>query len=184
MLFRSALTNWKQVAYGEYHALAVKTDGTLWSWGQNTDNVGTVWGLLGQGNTTHVSSPVQVGALTNWKQVAGGGRHSAAVKTDGTLWTWGQNSYGQLAQGDITHRSSPTQVGSLTNWSSISVGYGHSVSVKTDGTLWAWGYNYYGQLAQGDITHRSSPTQVGSLTNWSSISGGRSEEHTSELQSH
>jgi alpha-tubulin suppressor-like RCC1 family protein len=164
-----ALTNWSKLACGAAATLAVKTDGTLWSWGRNTE------GQLGQGDIVHRSSPVQVGALTTWSTVfcTGGGNSgygsSFAIKTNGTLWSWGNNSSGQLGQGDIVHRSSPVQVGALTNWSLISGGQYHVLALKTDGTLWTWGYNNYGQLGQNDTVHRSSPVQIGALTTWSTI---------------
>jgi len=108
----------------------------------------------------------------NWSSVSCGGYHTIAIKTDGTLWAWGENGYGQLGLGDTTDRNTPTQVGTGTNWSSVSCGYGHTIAIKTDGTLWAWGYNYYGQLGLGDTTNRNTPTQVGTGTNWSSVSCG------------
>jgi alpha-tubulin suppressor-like RCC1 family protein len=65
------------------------------------------------------SSPVQIGALTTWSQVAGGSAHSLAIKTDGTLWSWGSGSSGKLGLNDIANRSSPVQVGALTTWSQL-----------------------------------------------------------------
>ena len=122
----------------------------------------------------HRSSPVQVGALTNWKQVACGYTHTVSVKTGGTLWSCGYNNTGRLGLGDVVHRSSPVQVGLLTNWKQVACGYTHTVSVKTDGTLWSCGYNNtYGQLGLGDVVNRSSPVQVGLLTNWKQVSCGR-----------
>ena len=104
------------------------TSGYFYSWGVNAD------GQLGLGNTTSRSSPVQVGALTNWSRVIAGYNHSLAVKTDGTLWSWGLNARlsggtGQLGLGDIVHRSSPVQVGALTNWSQAAAGTDHSLAV-------------------------------------------------------
>jgi alpha-tubulin suppressor-like RCC1 family protein len=163
------LTDWSLVSSGKYHALAIKTDGTLWGWGNNGWGGG---GQLGLGDQTHRSSPTQVGSLTNWRLVSGGGYHSAAIKTDGTLWSWGNNNYGQLGHNDRTNISSPTQLGSLTNWSAISGGSQFSLAIKTDGTLWSWGYNANGRLGIGDTTHRSTPVQVGALTNWNSINCG------------
>jgi len=154
--------------------LGSRTSPGLFTWGLN-DN-----GQLGLGDIVHRSSPVQVGSLTNWKQVSSSprGSYAACIKTDSTLWTWGLNTNGQLGLGNIVHRSSPVQVGSLTNWKKVSVafpgtlvGY-YMTCIKTDGTLWAWGMNQYGQLSTGDVVHRSSPVQVGSLTNWKQISGG------------
>ena len=136
------LNNWSKVSTSLNNTCSVKTDGTLWTWGLNTN------GQLGDGTVTPKSSPVQVGALTNWASASCGGDGAAgsvgfivAVKTDGTLWSWGGNGWGQLGQGDIVHRSSPVQVGALTTWASVSAGGRHTLAIKTDGTLWAWGYN-------------------------------------------
>ena len=96
------------------HTSCVKTDGTLFTWGRNSD------GELGHNNTYFRSSPVQVGALTNWAQVSGDSGTTGCVKTDGTLFTWGGNTYGQLGNGTVLKRSSPVQVGALTNWSQVS----------------------------------------------------------------
>jgi len=98
-----SLTTWKLVSGGQYFTTAIKTDGTLWAWGQNI-----FYGQLGQGDRTNYSSPVQVGSLTNWKEVSNGRYHSVAIKTDGTLWAWGSNAYGQLGQYNTTHYSSST----------------------------------------------------------------------------
>ena len=159
-----ALTNWLQLAAGDYVISALKTDGTLWCWGRG------VTGAIGQGNTTSYSSPVQVGALTTWANTKGGTLFVAAIKTDGTLWSWGNNNQGQLGlntSGAYANKSSPTQVGSLTNWSKLSVGYGGStLAIKTDGTLWSWGFNVNGELGLNNTTAYSSPVQVGALTNW------------------
>lgn len=163
-----ALTTWYQVAAGSNHSLAIKTDGTLWSWGYNSS------GPLGLGNTVYRSSPVQVGALTTWYQVAAGITFTIAIKTDGTLWSWGKNPYGQLGLNDTANRSSPVQVGALTTWSKIAAGGYQTFAIKTDGTLWSWGFNNYGQLGLNIASgNRSSPVQVGLLTTWSQIAGGQ-----------
>jgi len=162
-----ALTNWSAVAVGLSgvdHTMAVKTDGTLWAWGRNDT------GQLGLGNRTNYSSPVQVGALTNWKTPAAGLSFTGVIKKDGTLWTWG-NWLG-LGLGSSNNYSSPKQVGGLTNWSTIGSGYYHSLSIKTDGTLWTWGYNNVGELGlNGTPLIASSPVQVGNLTTWIWASG-------------
>jgi alpha-tubulin suppressor-like RCC1 family protein len=161
------LTNWKLVSAGQYDTMAITYDGALWAIGGRN-----IIGALGLNDTNTRSSPVQVGSLTNWKSVTVGGSFSAAVKTDGTIWTWGINTHGQLGLGDRTARSSPVQVGTLTNWRLVNTGQYHTVAIKTDGTLWTWGRNQFGQLGLGDIVHRSSPVQVGSLTNWKLVVGG------------
>ena len=165
-----ALTNWSKVATkGNTFSLATKTDGTLWSWGQNDS------GQLGLGNLTNYSSPKQVGSLTNWANIASeeSNPFSLATKTDGTLWSWGANVFGQLGLGNAVDRSSPNQVGALTSWLNVATCYGSSIATKTDGTLWSWGYNFFGSLGLGNTTTYSSPKQVGALTTWLNIAGGR-----------
>jgi alpha-tubulin suppressor-like RCC1 family protein len=165
-------TNWKQVFGGNLHTVAIKTDGTLWTWGYNSA------GQLGTNDITHRSSPVQtVSGGTNWKQVSTGLTTNGAIKTDGTLWMWGENVSGGLGTNDLTNRSSPIQtVSGGTNWKQVSVGGLHTGAIKTDGTLWMWGANaLYGQLGTNDRTNRSSPVQtVSGGTNWKQISCGDS----------
>jgi alpha-tubulin suppressor-like RCC1 family protein len=131
---------------------------------------------LGQDDVVFRSSPVQVGSGTTWSQISVGEYFIAAVKTDGTLWSWGLNTTSQLGLNDKVTRSSPVQVGALTNWSKVSGGKTFIAAIKTDGTLWTWGRGFngqYGTLGQNDtLVWRSSPTQVGSATNWNQISTG------------
>ena len=165
-----ALTTWSRIEGSrEGQFLAIKTDGTLWGWGLNTN------GRLGLGNTTYYSSPKQIGALTNWVYSSIKLSNAVALKSDGTLWVWGQNYKGALGLGDETNRSSPVQVGALTTWSKVAAGSFQGTAIKTDGTLWTWGRNYGGKLGLGDADtiHRSSPVQVGALTTWTNISGGQ-----------
>ena len=161
-----SLTNWSKLSQSiSPSLLCVKTDGTLWAWGRNN------FGQLGLGDTTNRSSPVQVGALTNWANPTMG-FNALCVKTDGTLWAWGSNIVGELGLGDTTNRSSPVQVGALTNWLKPSAGNFSSACVKTGGTAWMWGYNGFGQLGLGNTTGYSSPKQLGSLTNWLYVKSG------------
>lgn len=161
-----ALTTWSQIAMGGGRAgYAIKTDGTMWVWGRN-DNGGS----LGLGNLTNYSSPVQLGALTNWSKISAGNFYAVALKTDGTMWAWGTNGSGQLGQGNTTDRSSPVQIGALTTWSSVSgQGLDCCGAIKTDGTLWMWGNSAFGQLGLGNSTYYSSPKQVGAITTWYKI---------------
>jgi alpha-tubulin suppressor-like RCC1 family protein len=163
-------TNWLQVTAQARGGAAVTTDGKLFTWGENGA------GQLGLGDAAvSRSSPVQVGALTNWKRVnfsattGGAAVKCMAIKTDGTLWGWGSGSLGGTGLGDNVSRSSPVQVGSLTSWANVAGSmYGGSISIanKTDGTLWAWGAGNNGKLGTGNTTTRYSPVQVGALTNW------------------
>jgi alpha-tubulin suppressor-like RCC1 family protein len=166
----AAGTNWKQVDCGGYHTACIKTDGTLWLWGNNSFG-----GQLGDNTIVDKSSPIQtVAAGTNWKQVAAGGAHTAAIKTDGTLWVWGNNDYGQLGNNTITPKSSPIQtVAGGTNWKQVSGGNVHAAAIKTDGTLWLWGDNTYATLGNNNTTNQSSPVQtVAGGTNWKQLACG------------
>ena len=161
--------NWNSVSVGWASTAAIKTDGTLWTWGHNGS------GRLGDGTTTSRSSPVSIaGGGSNWKQVACGYSHMAAVKTDGTLWTWGVGSSGQLGHNTSSNRSSPGTVsGGGTNWKQVSCGVGYTAAVKTDGTLWAFGGAGNGKLGDNSVVAKSSPVQVaGGFTNWKQVSCG------------
>ena len=93
-------------------------------------------GALGDGlDSSNVSSPIQIGALTDWDKVSAGNSRSAAIKTDGTLWTWGRSTSGAGGRGSTASVSSPAQVGALTDWAEIAVGFNYMLAVKTDGTL-------------------------------------------------
>ena len=160
-------TNWRTVSVGSGHMGAIKTDGTLWTWGCNT------YGQLGIGNTTNTCSPATVaGGGTNWCAISAGNNFTAAIKTDGTLWTWGENGAGRLGDGTVSSRTSPgTVAGGGTTWSRICAGCLHTAAIKTDGTLWTWGGNTCGQLGDGTITSRNSPvTTVAGGTNWTNVS--------------
>ena len=164
-------SNWQFVSSGKYNMSAIKTDGTLWVWGLNTD------GQLGDTTRTHRSSPVQtIAGGTTWKQVSSGFATTSAIKTDGTLWIWGHNSYGQIGDTTRTARSSPVQtIAGGTNWKQVSSdGSSFNVAaVKTDGTLWLWGSNTSGQLGDTTRTHRSSPIQtIAGGTTWIQVSLG------------
>jgi alpha-tubulin suppressor-like RCC1 family protein len=137
---------------GNSHALALKSDGSLWSWGYNT------YGQLGSGTTTASSAPFQVG--TGYRSVTAGYAFSLAIKSDGTLWAWGDNSYGQLGDGTTSQRATPLQIG--TGFVSVAAGFCHSVGIKVDGTLWAWGCNDQGQLGDGTTNATWIPKLIGS----------------------
>ena len=161
-------TNWASTSAAIDYVAAIKTDGTLWMWGRN------YWGNLGDGTRVDKSSPVQTAALgNNWSQVSCGQRAVAAVKTDGTIWSWGDNGYGQLGDDSSTAKSSPVQVIGGTNWSSVSASSMGNLAIKKDGTLWGWGRNNSGELADNTAVQKSSPVQiVGGGTNWTRVCAG------------
>lgn len=157
--------DWVKVHAGYSSSYGIKADGTLWVWGANGS------GKLGTGNTNWViATPTQIGTATNWLSVSDGWYHTIALKTDGTLWAWGDNEYGQLGDNTTVDKLTPTQIGTATNWQTIETGIYHSLALKTDGTLWFWGsrFNIYGTSTQNNI-----PTQIGTDTNWLKLTGGQ-----------
>jgi alpha-tubulin suppressor-like RCC1 family protein len=132
---------------------------------------------------------VQVGADSDWRAVAAGGAHVLAVKTDGSLWSWGQNHEGQLGHGTTSGRGVPTrdgtvgdgttvartapvQVGTRTDWLSADVGGRAVVAVRADGTLWGWGSNQGGRLGDPALAYRTTPLQLGAGRAWTSARAG------------
>ena len=170
------MTAVSRIGVGAQHTLAVQS-GIAYGWGYN------VYGQIGVGSTaSSFNSPVMIPGLgTNVVAVAGGGWHSLGVRSDGTLWSFGQNNYGQLGIGNTTQQSSPVQITGISNVTQVSAGNSHSVALKADGTVWAWGINNGGQLGDGSFVNRSVPVQVSGLTNIISVVSGYT--HNVALQS-
>jgi alpha-tubulin suppressor-like RCC1 family protein len=163
-------TDWCQVDIGDCHTVAVRQNGTLWSWGYNG-----LQGRLGDGTTVDKSSPVSVlGGFTDWCQVGAGLCHTAAVRQNGTIWTWGGNTCGILGDGTTVNASSPVSViGGFTDWCQVSTGCYHTAAVRQNGTLWTWGYNAQGRLGDGTTVDKSSPVSVvGGFTDWCQVGAG------------
>lgn len=141
------------VAAGNKSTLYVSDSGDLFGWGANPA------GQLGDGSTTDRSSPVIPAETGPWARVATGliappdaddaSTHSLAIKQNGTLWAWGDNSRGQLGLGDTVDRSEPVRIGSASNWVAVDAGTSFSVALNTMGEIWVWGDNTHGQLGPG-----------------------------------
>jgi alpha-tubulin suppressor-like RCC1 family protein len=169
-------TNWIRVACGPTHTIALKEDGSLWAWGSNLS------GQLGIGTWPGTSQPVRVGADADWQAVACGGYpdeiwlcfpgHTVALKTDGSLWAWGDDFYGQLGIGTNDYPNQPARVGADADWQAVACGAGHTVALKANGSLWAWGNNRDGQLGNGTFESTNQPVRVGSDTNWIRVACG------------
>lgn len=163
---------WAEASIGGNNplVLGITTTGELYSWGHGR------FGELGINiSNTDRSRPTQIGTSSYWATCSASENSGAAIRTNGTLWTWGANGYGSLAL-NISggFRSSPTQVGTLTNWAKVSQGHSISGGIKTDGTLWMWGGDFSQYYGVGDNTtiNRSSPVQVGAGETWKEISCG------------
>ncbi|WP_243310361.1 C10 family peptidase [Fundidesulfovibrio agrisoli] len=101
-----------------------------------------------------------VATTRNDLDFSAGNAHTLALKSDGTVWAWGNNAYGQLGTGDTTDRRTPARIPGLTGVVALAAGSMHSLALKSDGTVWAWGRNNAGQLGTGDLSDRPTPTQV------------------------
>ena len=165
--------DWQSIAAGNAFSLAIKSDGTLWAWGH--------WGLgsLGIGSdpqTTPINQPIRVGENFNWVSVSAGAAHSLAIKADGTLWAWGDNRQGQTGTGSAEGLLfSPVQVGIESDWAAVSASpTNHSLAIKTNGSLWAWGENRRGELGIGYMGYEtySTPTRVGEENHWVAVATG------------
>ncbi|HEY8601515.1 MAG TPA: S-layer homology domain-containing protein [Thermomicrobiales bacterium] len=175
------LSDVKSVGAGARHSLAVKNDGSVYAWGINHS------GALGDGSTTQRDTPVQVkgvggtGTLGGVVAVTGGEGHSLALKGDGTVWAWGQNSQGQLGIGafDNNNHPTPAQVNGLTNIIAIAAGYRHSMALRADGAVFTWGNNDSGQIGNGVTPNGScqcvvTPYQVAGVAGGTAIGAGAS----------
>jgi alpha-tubulin suppressor-like RCC1 family protein len=156
------------MAAGAFHSAAIKRNGTLWSWGANGN------GELGNGTKAPSSSiPVQENTRdTSWIAVSAGNHHTLALRSDGTLWSWGKNSRGQLGTGDKKDSNVPVKVGKDSNWFAVSGGGQHSLALKNDGTLWAWGDGENYQLGNGSSKANLVPVQIGKENDWIVVAAG------------
>ena len=157
-------TNWVYVSAGGVANMALRDDGSLWAWGRNGS------GALGIGAalTDHRHTPVRVGTET-WKHVSTSGSHTLAIRYDGSLWAWGNNTNNVLGDGSSTgnNQSTPVRIGNDYNWEYVSAGSGHSMAIRIDGTVWAWGSNWTGQLGDGSsIRNPPIPTRADTYTDW------------------
>lgn len=160
--------SWSSVSVGYEHTCGIKTDSTLWCWGSNGN------GRTGRntiaGNTV---VPTQISIGGTWKQVAVGFSSTCAIKTDNTLWCWGENLYGRTAintgSGDTLV---PTQVSGGGSWKSITIGYFHGCGIMSDNTVRCWGGNGSGQIGDNSTLMRLTPTAISGGGTWKFIDAG------------
>jgi len=124
--------DWRAVACGFEHSLALKSDGSLWAWGSNTS------GQLGLGDSDERLQPERVGADRDWEMVSCGGLHSLAIKRDSSLWGWGADWSGQLGPVDSYGTDRPQQLGRDRDWRAVAGGGWDTLAVKVDGALWVF----------------------------------------------
>jgi alpha-tubulin suppressor-like RCC1 family protein len=142
---------------------------SVWAWGSN------LGGKLGVGNDVDRSSPVQIGALSSWTQIASDGYHTLGLRSNGTIWGWGWNFYGELDNNTTSFdpQPSPVQIGAVNTWTSVAAGWYLSGGVRSTNTLWMWGRGSSGGIGNNSTLNRSAITQVTGTT-WSKIAIGES----------
>lgn len=160
-------TDWVKVEVGDWYCVALKANGTIWEWGlMNTMRI--------KDHITYErqTTPKQIGKNKDWSDIAGRGDHYFGIRSDGSLWGWGENRKGCLGNGNDREQKQPVQIGENDKWKKIATGSSHSIGIKADGTLWSWGLNNYGQLGDSTFVDRFLPLQIGTDSNWSDISAG------------
>ena len=168
---------------GNHHALMVKTDGTMWGMGRNNYGQLGLGARANGGNNSAYSSPTQV-LGSDWAAASGSYNASLGLKTDGTMWAWGSNSYGKLGIGQPSNnanRSSPTQIGGESDWTKINGG-GNFMAVRSPGLMFTWGFNREGQLGNNQQSSGSpfgkQPSPVNIMEDVSDISFGREQAYS------
>lgn len=156
-------TDWKKAIGAKAYAFFIKEDGSLWAVGTSES------GVQGTGDGVDHKELVQVGTDHDWVDVTAchfWGYSAIGLKSDGTIWGWGNNSSCQLGSEDSNSRTTPVQIGTDNDWKQVSLGSSHCLALKKDGTLWGWGGNNSGQLGLGNSTSQSTPVQIGSDHDW------------------
>ncbi len=164
------------IAAGYRHSLALKSDGTVWAWGNNA------FGELGNGTTEPSNTPIQVHGLTGVTAISsGGGLFSLALRSDGSVWAWGDNTFGQHGDGTTVSAygpppvNLPNPVSGLTDVTSIFASWEHALALRSDGTVVAWGRNIYGQIGDGTggwWIQRNLPVSVSGLPRVIAVAAG------------
>ncbi|WP_347598636.1 hypothetical protein [Acrocarpospora sp. B8E8] len=155
------LSNIVDIDAGTAHALALKSDGTIWSWGDN------YFGQLGIGSYGDFHpTPRRVPGMSAVTAAAAGEGHSLVLRSDGRIWAWGDNGAGQLGDHTNTRRPLPVLVPGPGGFTHVAAGASHSLALQWDGTVWSWGANWAGQLGTGDQTSRPymDRVRVGGIT--------------------
>jgi alpha-tubulin suppressor-like RCC1 family protein len=163
--------DWRAVAAGSMHALALKADGSLWGWGRNCSGQ-----LARPPSKELVPKPTRIDSARDWAQISVGLGHCLALKSDGTLWGWGQNDCGQVGDGTTNDVFTPKRVDSANDWKAISAGAVSSYALKGDHSLWGWGGGDFApgvkEFTPASAIKGSPPNRIDPATDWISVSAG------------
>jgi len=170
-VFTSGVLNGKtviQIAAGNGHSIALTTEGNVYTWGWGG------YGQLGNEDSTRANQNVPVAVSTSGvlsgktiTKIAGGGIHSVALASDGTVYTWGQNSFGELGNGDNLHQNQNVPVAVVTSGAlngvtitQVAAGNNHTITLGNNGTVYTWGRNQYGILGNGSYAESNVPVAI------------------------
>jgi len=167
------------VSSGATHATAIRSDGSLWTWGSNVN------GQLGNGagGTQDSNSLTPIRILSDVVAVSAGGHHNMAIRSDGSLWAWGRNELGQVGDGTTEARMAPVRI--MDNVRAVSAGQEHTMAIRDDGSLWAWGSSRFGNLgnglsSDGHMASAANPNPIRIMDNVTAVS--TSGDHTMAIR--
>jgi alpha-tubulin suppressor-like RCC1 family protein len=163
----SGLSGVIAIAAGDYTSYALKSDGTVWAWGHGD------YGELGNGASgIDAATPVQVANISDATAIAAGSYFAEALRANGSVVSWGDNTNGDLGNGTTQSATTPVSVSGVSHAVAIAAGYQHALAAINDGTVMAWGDGSSGQLGTGQSTPSSTPVQVPNLSNVVSVAAG------------
>jgi alpha-tubulin suppressor-like RCC1 family protein len=170
----SNLSNVIAVAGGLDYSVAVDASGVMWSWGDGSEALSSgPGGGLGNGGITNLLTPSPISGISNIVSVAAGFGHTLALRGDGSVLAWGDNTSGELGIGATpTSTNRPALVAGLSQVVAIAAGDSHSLAIDTSGRVWAWGYGGNGQLGDGGTTNLTRPTLLATISNVIAIAAG------------
>lgn len=158
---------WSKISMGLLHGCGIKTDNTAWCWGSGSQ------GQLGNNDNNSFDTPQPVSGGAAWREISSGigwNASTCGIRTDDTLWCWGNDSAGQLGNGAGGNSQVPVQVSSGTFWKKISVGGEHACGIRTDDSLYCWGSDGSAQLGNGATsTNQQLPVLISSGTTWKAV---------------
>lgn len=160
---------WKFVTAGDATTYAIRSDGSLWSWGWNEKGQG------GNGVSERTATPTLADGNRVWKKAVGGKAYGFFLAEDGSLWAAGTHESGVQGTNDGIDHKVLTRIGTDNDWADMACSrfWGYSgFAIKTNGTLWAWGENSAGQLGIGNIQAQTAPVQVGADMDWKQVAAG------------
>ncbi len=165
---KACAATYKAVSAGQYHACAVRTEGSLWCWGLNSSGqVGT-----GTGDLIFLR-PAAAGSASDWDRVSSGAAFTCALNTSKKIACFGANNLGQLGDGTLSGKPTPTPIADTTTlWKALDAGVSHTCAISDGGDLFCWGANVRGQVGDGSTDNRSAPTPVIKAGPWASVSAG------------